>query len=526
MSSPHSWERYLSFGPLLAEVMKIDGYRTKYGLGKLTGKDQQVVRNWLKGGKPQDTATIATLVRAAIEGGSDLHGVQTFAPIWDVTDNVVENDPLPPPELKWITSMSRPPEVGQNIRGLFDVDGLVGIGSSPLMGSAAWANRMQELHFGMSTFKSRRAVAREPAIPPHLLYVDQKLNLARYDWHKPPVVYVTRDRTHAARGPVPDIVTSIGGASRGMESWAADYEQVQRHPRGRRFVGLSIIGDGSTQDAVLSSFLDGVSFARGLRPPFIELSPSCHSLENSYAHKVEFLVKLCRASKKALVGSGIPLFLKLAYTEPGLLELILLQTGSYANGVVLNNSLPVRPVSRDGNGKEYQPFPGREVAGLSGPSLFDLTISSVRKAVEIRNREKLDLAIIASGGVTSVDQIKQVVSSGADLLFVTTAAIYDPLLAIKARFGMAKLETAPPTFDGLLRTPRDAEERQAARELKVAIAEFQRRGFPLDYWTIEGTWHDWLDSREQEMRGLARRPSALPKKDDWVLLLHNKGNKS
>jgi dihydroorotate dehydrogenase len=521
--SAASWDKYISFPPLLAEVRKIEGYATLYGLSKRTHRDKKVVKNWLDGGTPQDAATIAMLIRAAINAGSDLRGVQTYFPIWEPCNNTVDNEPAAPPDLAWITAMERPPEVSHNIRGLFQIDNLVGLGSSPLTGSAAWANRMQDLWFGMSTFKSRSVVVRHQAEPPHVLYVAETIDLNHYNPLHPPEVLVTRDRGRANHGPIPDIVTSIGGASRGKESWAADYEQVRRHPRGGRHVGLSIIGDGNNEESVLKSFRDGVMFARSLRPPFLELNPSCLSLDQRYFNNADFMAALGKAGHEALRGVSIPLFLKLGNCSPGTFELIMRRAAPFVDGFVLNNSLAVRPVSRAANGKLYQPFPGREFAGLSGPSLFDLTIASMRRADQIRTKYGLKCALIASGGVSSVEDARQLIESGADLVFITTAAIFDPLLGVKCRFRLGRTETASAGAAILMRPPRDPDEHLAAATLNAAIDEFRTRGFPLEFSTVQRAWHEWLDSRESAIRGVARRTPGIPTKEAWLLRLQGKG---
>jgi dihydroorotate dehydrogenase len=522
-----SWEAYIRFESLIDDIRKIPEYHSAYGLGKLTGKDKGNANHWIHGGKTKEDSVVAQLIWGALKAGREIDNFQTFHPILSLQKNNAVDD-QEPPDLRFITGMNDVPAVARKVRGLFEVKGAVGVSSSPIVENSAWANLVQRLRFGMSTLKSRRVTPREPAPEPHLLFVSQKPNLEQYDWGNPPEVYVTSDPRQAARRPIPDIVTSIGGASKSRESWGADYSQIERIPN--RYVGLSILGDGITSDAAMTSFINGVHFARNLAPPFIELSPSCPIADHSFAQDVEFLVSLCRSTKKAL-GASIPLFVKLACLQDGLLEKILLRIAKYVDAVVLNNSLRVRAVSLDGNGRPYVPFPGRAYGGLSGPGIFDLAIASVQKSVSTRDKQKLNFAVIASGGATTVRQVNEMYASGADYVQVATAAIYDPLLATKAAFQMASSSAVSNVWEGLSRPPRDAIEVLAAKELRLAIQEFEReskkRELSLNFWTVETVWNDYLDSRDGRVSGLVRRSTSTsaPKKDDWMYRLGTASNK-
>lgn len=78
-----------------------------------------------------------------------------------------------------------------------------------------------------------------------------------------------------------------------------------------------------------------------------------------------------------------------------------------------------------------QPYFGenRTVSGVCGAPIRNLAVQFVHDAQEINQQEKLDLTILATGGVTLPEHFTTLLDAGADVALSGTGALWDPYLA-------------------------------------------------------------------------------------------------
>jgi dihydroorotate dehydrogenase len=106
------------------------------------------------------------------------------------------------------------------------------------------------------------------------------------------------------------------------------------------------------------------------------------------------------------------------------------------DGFALVNDLQRRVVKPDGT--LALPGEGRELAGVAGAALWDHSRVQVRELIAWRKAGAWDRAILAVGGITTVERAREEIEAGAQASLVATAALVDPLLAARFRSAPAR----------------------------------------------------------------------------------------
>ena len=76
---------------------------------------------------------------------------------------------------------------------------------------------------------------------------------------------------------------------------------------------------------------------------------------------------------------------------------------------------------------------GRERADVVGAQTFAVASRQVEELLVWRKAGAWDRAILAVGGISTVERARDVLREGADAALVATAALFDPLFAARFR---------------------------------------------------------------------------------------------
>jgi dihydroorotate dehydrogenase len=101
-----------------------------------------------------------------------------------------------------------------------------------------------------------------------------------------------------------------------------------------------------------------------------------------------------------------------------------------ADGIVMINAASRRIVDAAGAPSFGA---GRERAGIIGGALHGLALRCVRQAVEIVERDRLALKILAVGGASSRERVQAFHDAGAYAVQAASGAIWDPDLAVRVK---------------------------------------------------------------------------------------------
>jgi dihydroorotate dehydrogenase (NAD+) catalytic subunit len=207
------------------------------------------------------------------------------------------------------------------------------------------------------------------------------------------------------------MLNSVGLANPGVvHVHDVDLPWLAANAPGLRVI-VNVVGFDTHEYAAVIAQLDDLPHHVGY-----ELNLSC---PNSSAGGIEFgtdpasvtaVIATCRATTRR------PLFAKLSPVLPDIPGMVRVARDAGADGVSLVNTLPA--TAFDGTASRV----GQGFGGLSGPAVRPVALLAVtRTAAAIP-----DLPIIASGGISTPDDVRQFLRVGASLVAVGTAALATP----------------------------------------------------------------------------------------------------
>ncbi len=119
------------------------------------------------------------------------------------------------------------------------------------------------------------------------------------------------------------------------------------------------------------------------------------------------------------------------FKTPRLLHETATRLAPWAHGYVLVHSIN-RRVFDDKGAPAFEGV-GRERADVVGAQTFTVASRQVAEMLAWRKAGAWDRAILAVGGISTVERARDVLREGADAVLVATAALFDPLFAARFR---------------------------------------------------------------------------------------------
>jgi dihydroorotate dehydrogenase (NAD+) catalytic subunit len=306
----------------------------------------------------------------------------------------------------------------------------IGIAASLLM-NERWFELYSRLGFDLLTYKTVRSCARIAHPPPNWLFMDDTAELARS-------AGTTLLPAFGAMPSSPFDATaagSIGMPSSAPEIWRNDIRRCRARLRSGQVMIVSVVGTAdaeTTQQQVIDDFSTLAREVQQAGAQVVELNFSCPNVgqqESEVYRDVDVAVKIATAARRA-VGST-PLLVKVGpLEEPGEMADLLQHLSGVVDGVVMINA-PSRVMVAASGAPAFGA--GRERAGMMGGAVFEIAMQCVRNAVEIVQRDGLQLRILAVGGVCSAERIKAFAEAGAYAVLGASACAWDPWLAIRAK---------------------------------------------------------------------------------------------
>jgi dihydroorotate dehydrogenase len=320
-------------------------------------------------------------------------------------------------------------------------------------------------------------------------------------------------------GGVPDIVNSMGVPSEAAAVWQKVFENIKNHPRGK-YVGLSVIGEDTVERSIKLDLQDAIARALEMGPPFIEINISCPNLKGKDLHSdCQLLREICAGARQQVKQKSL-LFLKLPCVSGSQLLNLLKACGDLVDAMVFKNTIKVRPVIEDRDKGRIGAFLGREFGGLSGPSTFPLTLRGVREVAKFRQQLGQRFAIVAAGGVQTTADVNKLMEAGASVVQAVTTPMFDPLLALKVRYGLRELRDktqaarAQAESQAEMLRPRNLTEWMSLSEASQAAVEAAQRIPAFNFGIPPQKWNRWRQEQPSQPPGHGQR---LPvrRRIDW-----------
>jgi len=226
---------------------------------------------------------------------------------------------------------------------------------------------------------------------------------------------------------VPTLAVSLGEPSMEPDVWRKDVRRAkERIGRGQMLI-VSVMGTpepGRDADALVADYArcaawaaesgaDAVEVHLAVPDPFAEQAQMLYENALLAAH----IVYRVRASV------AVPVLAKLGvFRSPRVLHETATKLAAWTSGFVLVHGFHRRVL--DDKGNPAFEGAGRERADVVGHDIFPIAS---------RRAGAWDRAVLAVGGITTVERAQDLLREGADAALVATAAIFDPLFAARCR---------------------------------------------------------------------------------------------
>ena len=306
-----------------------------------------------------------------------------------------------------------------------EVRSRVGIAAGLLLNSR-WISAYAKLGFDLLTYKTVRSKHRTCHPEPNWVFVDDRGSA------EGSVYRADFDPAH------PENVTSavcFGMPSMSPDVWRKDIREAKAELLPGQVLIVSVVASPdpqATPATVAEDFALCAGWASEAGADVVEANFSCPNVcspEGSIYLDARFSQTIARRIRQT-IGEK-PLIIKVGdFGSDQRMSTFLQSVAGTANAVTMVNCL-VRPVLNPDQSAVFgEQF--RNV-GVAGRAIHGPSVELVRTAVEIVRRDRLELAIIAVGGVSRVSDLADFFSTGAAAVLMGSAPMYLPHLAGEAK---------------------------------------------------------------------------------------------
>lgn len=298
----------------------------------------------------------------------------------------------------------------------------LGIAAGPLLNSK-WVEGYARLGFDVLTYATVRSRFRPAHGLPNIRHVENREQAA--------VVA----RRPAGNGDA-TIAVSLGEPSVEPEVWRKDVRRAKDRIGPGQILIVSVIGTpqpGGDVEALIADYARCAAWAAESGADAVEvhlatLDPFVEQAQMIY----ENVPLAARILHRVRTTVTVPVLAKLgAFRTPRLLHDTATRLAPWANGYVLVHGLSRRVL--DDKGSPAFEGAGRERADVVGAQTFTVASRQIEEMLAWRKAGAWDRAVLAVGGISTVERARDLLRDGADAALVATAALFDPLFAARFR---------------------------------------------------------------------------------------------
>ncbi len=307
---------------------------------------------------------------------------------------------------------------------LFDhaLDSPLGIASGPLLNSK-WVEAYARLGYDILTYATVRSAYRPARSLPNIRCVENKELAA----------VVTR---RLRPGVCPTLAVSLGEPSTEPDVWRKDVRRAKERIGPGQMLIVSVTGTpepGSDAEALIADYARCAAWAVESGADAVELhlaTPDPFTEKPQMIYENVLLAAQILYRVRTTVAP--PVLVKLGvFKSPRALHETATKLAPWTNGFVLVHGVHRRVVDERGN-PAFEGS-GREYANVVGADIFPIASRQVEEMLAWRRAGAWDRALLAVGGISTVERAQYLLREGVDAALVGTAALFDPLLAIRFR---------------------------------------------------------------------------------------------
>ena len=312
-----------------------------------------------------------------------------------------------------------------------DVDSPIGIPAGPLL-HGGWILYYASLGFDVLTYKTVRSKERPSYPPPNLLPVE-------------PGPRTKKDGTLRAASEMQGTwAVSFGMPSQSPDFWRRDIEETRNRLPAGKLLSVSVVGtmeEGWGLEELAKDYALCAKWAAQSGADCIETNFSCPNVASCDGQLYQSPPDAAMVAKAASVRSSrpMPYLLKIGHVPDGdLAQRLLREVGRVVDGLAMANGLSA--LVEDSNG-DLQ-FGGQR-RGICGDAIREACLNQVDLFRDLIQHEDLPTRIVGLGGVSTLSHIHHFRMAGAEAVHLATAAMIDPLVALKIRKEWAGEESTP-----------------------------------------------------------------------------------
>jgi dihydroorotate dehydrogenase (NAD+) catalytic subunit len=297
----------------------------------------------------------------------------------------------------------------------------LGIAAGPLLNSK-WVEAYARLGFDILTYATVRSSFQAAHALPNIRHVDNREQAA----------VVARPANNGGA----TIAVSLGEPSMEPDVWRKDLRRAkERIGRGQILI-VSVIGTprpGGDAEALSADYAQCAAWAAENGANAIEVQLATPDPFTEQPQMIyENVTLAARILYRTRTSVGLPVLARLGpFKTPRALHEIATRLAPWAHGYVLVHSINRRVFDEKG-GQAFEGA-GRERADVVGAQTFTVAARQVAEMLAWRKAGAWDRAILAVGGISTVERARDVLREGADAVLVATAALFDPLFAARFR---------------------------------------------------------------------------------------------
>lgn len=318
----------------------------------------------------------------------------------------------------------------------YRVNAPVGVAAGPLL-NARWIQAYARLGFDVLTYKTVRSRARASHPLPNILFLHETRPLGRKDLLSP----VKASPRPPARASALTITNSFGMPSKSPRVWTRDVAKAKKGLLKGQVLAVSVAASprkGDTLEVIANDYAWCARRASKSGADIVEFNLSCPNVtgaEGGLYQDPKAAAAVAAAVREA--AGKKPVVAKLGYYASARLRRAVVDAlAPHVQGLAAINTLPLKIY--DEKGRPAMPGKGRLVSGVCGNAIRRAGLQTVRALHALREQEGYGYAIIGVGGVMAPAHALAYLDAGADCVQTATAAMWDPLLAVKIKEALQK----------------------------------------------------------------------------------------
>jgi dihydroorotate dehydrogenase (NAD+) catalytic subunit len=304
----------------------------------------------------------------------------------------------------------------------YPLNSALGIASGPLLNSK-WIEGYARVGFDILTYATVRS-AEVPALGlPNIRPVENREQAA------------VATRRAGLDGDL-TLAVSLGTPSPPPDVWRKDVRRARERVGKGQVLIVSVLGTtppGGDREALVADYARVAQWAAEAGAHVVEVQLAWPDPFSDQPQAIyENLPLASQILHRVRTSVSVPVVAKLgAFRTPRLLHDTVTRLASWARGFVLVHGFQRRVVDEEGSA--VFEGAGRDRADIVGGDTFPAASRQVAELLAWRKAGCWDRAVLAVGGITTVERAHEVLREGADAVLVATAALYQPLFAVRFR---------------------------------------------------------------------------------------------